>query len=269
MPYIDAHNHLSHSTLEDQVDSILLDCRLQNIEYLLVNSTCPTDWPIIQSLAQSNRSILPHYGVHPWFCDRLPSNWMSLLEHTISKLPCAIGEVGLDGTQRAIQPEQQQEEVFCYQLGLSREHNLPICIHGTRRWHRVLEIVRQERSPRCGMLLHAFSGDINMVNQFVDLGAYFTVSPRAITSVTSKTDTLIRAIPLDRLLLETDSPHQPIRSVITKELPSTNRHSIPSDIITLYTLLADRLQIPLDALQQTLSMNFHTLYKTAFESHVP
>lgn len=263
MTYIDAHNHLSHSSLENQLKSILSECRLQDIQYLLVNSTCPDEWPTIQTLASANSSIIPHYGVHPWYCDHLPANWKNLLEQTIAKAPCAIGEVGLDGTLKGVKPEQKQEEVFCYQLGLSRVNNLPICIHGTRRWHRILELVRRERPPRCGMLLHAFSGDIGIINHFAELGAYFTLSPRTILSTTNKTDALIRAIPIERLLLETDSPHQPIQYINTKVTSTPDRHSIPTDIITLYTLVAKRMEIPLDALRHTLSENFHTLYRTA------
>lgn len=266
MTFIDAHNHLTHPTLQEQISSILLDCELHSIQYLLVNSSSIEDWRSVKTLAQRTSSVLPHFGVHPWYCETLPTNWNKQLNEVVSNMPCAIGEVGLDGTPRGRKTEGLQEKVFSCQLGIAREHNIPICIHGTRRWHRVYEIVRRERPPQCGILLHSFSGDLNIISRFVDIGAYFTLSPRTVQCITSKTDTLIEAIPVDRLLLETDCPHQSIQHISDKGISRPTKLSTPIDIITLYTLLADRLHVPLETLQRTLSMNFHTLYKTALRS---
>lgn len=250
--YIDAHNHLADPQLDESRTNILLECISMSFEGLLVNSTHPADWKRIITLAQSHPIVIPHLGVHPWFCDDLPETWSTLLEKYLSDSRSAIGEIGLDGS-KASASDPLQEEIFTRQLTIARARNIPMSLHGTRRWHRLYNIIHDEGAPDCGFLLHAFNGDTGIARKFLDIGGYFSFGP---TNLTPKVQELLKLLPNDRIFLETDSPkkHSARRSV-----------SSPLNILSLYGTMSNLLGLTTEMLIEAISNNFSKLYRSLLQ----
>jgi TatD DNase family protein len=247
--YIDAHNHLADPQLDESRADILLECVTRRFERLLVNSTHPADWKQIITLAKSHPLVIPHLGVHPWFCDDLPATWSTLLEKYLSDSRSAIGEIGLDGS-KASASDPLQEEVFIRQLNMAQARNIPMSLHGTRRWHRLYNIINGEGAPDCGFLLHAFNGDPGIAHKFLDIGGHFSFGP---TNLAARNQELLKLLPIERIFLETDCPKQ-----------SSARESLnsPLNILSLYDTMSEILGLSREILIEVISNNFNRLYRS-------
>ena len=246
--YIDAHNHLADPQLDESRADILLECVTRRFERLLVNSTHPADWKQIITLAKSHPLVIPHLGVHPWFCDDLPATWSTLLEKYLSDSRSAIGEIGLDGS-KASASDTLQEEIFTRQLTVARTRNIPMSLHGTRRWHRLYNIIHDEGAPDCGFLLHAFNGDTGIARKFLDIGGYFSFGP---TNLTERTQELLKLLPNERFFLETDCP---------KKSSAGDSLNSPLNVLSLYDTISELLGLSTEILIEVISNNFNRLYR--------
>lgn len=246
--YIDAHNHLADSQLDESRTNILLECISMGFEGILVNSTHPADWKRIITLAQSHPIVIPHLGVHPWFCDDLPETWSTLLEKYLSDSRSAIGEIGLDGS-KASASDPLQEEIFTRQLTVARTRSIPMSLHGTRRWHRLYNIIHDEGAPDCGFLLHAFNGDTGIARKFLDIGGYFSFGP---TNLTERTQEVLKLLPNERIFLETDCP---------KKSSTGDSLNSPLNVLSLYDTISELLGLSTEILIEVISNNFNRLYR--------
>lgn len=172
---------------------------------MVVNGSCEADWPQVLDLARQQTLVLPSFGYHPWYVRERSAGWLDSLKRHLDTVPSAIGEIGLD---RWIDDPDvpRQEEMFRAQLRLAAERDLPVSIHCLRAWGRLDAILREEPRPACGFLLHSYGGPAEMVDGFVKLGAYFSLSGYFAHERKSKQRAVFARVPLDRLLLETDAP---------------------------------------------------------------
>lgn len=119
----------------------------------------------------------------------------------------AIGEIGLDYYWEKDQDKRQlQRDVFIRQLALARDLNLPVCIHDREAHGDLLKILQTEGKENRGVV-HCFSGSVEMARELVKLGWYLGVDGPVTYKNAKKGLEVLREIPLDRLLLETDSPY--------------------------------------------------------------
>ncbi len=253
MGFIDAHNHLADKVFQDSRADIIAACLTNGIDRLLVNSTSPLDWPDVFKLSESSSLIIPHFGVHPWYCHKLPSNWITSLESFLDQTPSAIGEIGLDGARNDV-PNSIQEDVFRHQLAIARNRCIPVCLHGVRRWHRIAHLITKDAPPACGFLVHGYKGDADNARKLLNLGAYFSFGT---LQGGAKLNTVLQTLPPNRLLLETDSPYG---------AGSTQKPNTPLTIINLYRNLSEHLKISADKCVELLAANFSNLYSPIIAS---
>lgn len=143
-------------------------------------------------------------GVHPENCYELPENWLLQLEAMLAddKI-CALGEIGLDyhydNTDKVV-----QAEVFEKQLQLAEKLNLPVIIHSRDACEDTMNILKKHK-PRG--VLHCFSGSAETAAEVVKLGMYIGFTGVLTFKNAKKALAACEAVPLDRLLLETDCPY--------------------------------------------------------------
>src|SRR5206468_3835534 len=101
-----------------------------------------------------------------------------------------------------------QEEMFVWQLRLAAERNLPVSIHCLQAWGKLLELLQKEPRPACGFVLHSYGGPREMIPPLMKLGAYFSLPGYFAHERKQKQRETFQAVPLDRLLIETDAPDQ-------------------------------------------------------------
>lgn len=278
MRLFDAHNHLQDEWLLPHLDQIAADLTKVGIAGAVVNGTTPDDWASVSALASRFPWVVPSYGVHPWDCGNRPSDWQGRLESRLATEPRArVGEIGLDrwildsakpddprlaGLRRA--PLDEQKEVFVWQLELAATHNLAASVHCIDAWGALLDTLRQSRRPERGFLLHAYAGSAELVQPFADLGAYFSFNGAFLDSKRENQRNTFKAIPLDRLLVETDAPAMPLRSAWRlynlPARPDTTTVNHPANIAAVYAGLAAFLGLRVDQLAARVEENFSRLF---------
>ncbi len=297
-PLYDAHNHLQSESLAPHLDQIVADLSAEGIAGAVVNGTSPEDWPKVSALASRHSWVVPSYGIHPWDCGNRPADWQDQLRNTFAQsdqlrslqslqseskvgLPTValakVGEIGLDrwmlnrakpddprlaGLRRA--PLDEQLEVFLWQLNLAADQGRAASIHCIDAWGALFEALLTAKLPKQGFLLHAYSGPIEMVKAFADLGAYFSFNGSYLDPKRTNQRETFKSVPMDRLLIETDAPSMPMRNDWNRhnlsESPDGSPLNHPANIGGIYEGLADFLAQPLDALTLQVAQNFQTLF---------
>lgn len=122
-------------------------------------------------------------------------------------------------------------------------------LHGTRRWHRLYNIIHDEGAPDCGFLLHAFNGDTGIARKFLDIGGYFSFGP---TNLTERTQEVLKLLPNERIFLETDCP---------KKSSTGDSLNSPLNVLSLYDTISELLGLSTEILIEVISNNFNRLYR--------
>jgi TatD DNase family protein len=222
----DAHNHLQLIDPESRREAWLAEAKGAGVSRMVVNGTCEADWDEVAHLADRHAEVVPSFGVHPWRLSRRSPRWMEALRERLTAYPVVgVGEIGIDawilgqsseslrrwgGRRGAIEPVPMtaQIDAFLAQWNLAVDLALPVTVHCIQAWGKLLELLRAApRAPR-GFLLHSFGGPLELVNAFADLGAYFGFSGALTLPKRQRQLEVMRVVPLDRLLMETDSPDQ-------------------------------------------------------------
>jgi TatD DNase family protein len=231
---------------------------------MVVNGSSEADWPEVLRLAKLYPAlVLPSFGYHPWYVAERSPHWRQHLEQCLLVERSAVGEIGLDRWKPGLAYDDQ-EETFLWQLSLAAEHNLPVSIHCLKAWGRLHDLLRASARPARGFLLHSYGGPKEMVKPLSDLGAYFSLPGFYAHERKEKQRATFRAVPLDRLLLETDAPDQPLPrgrslySVPGNESAAQLNH--PANLRAVYEFAAELYAMSLEDLAGKMEANFHRLF---------
>ena len=249
----DAHNHLQDSRFDAIRDQVVAEMLESGITRCVVNGTCPDDWPKVAELAaQYPDLIIPSFGLHPW--NKPISNWLEELTHFLDTTPnSCVGECGLDRWIEGYDMELQTE-IFTAQLEIAAKRNLPLSIHCLKAWGTLIEILESHPLPARGFLLHSYGGSAELVPRLTKLGAYFSFSGYFLHPRKAKVIDAFRAVPTDRLLMETDAPDMlPPENVITHPLSEEINH--PSNLKSILKHTSDELDNSL------IDNNFNRLFE--------
>ena len=148
-------------------------------------------------------------GVHPEEVAALPDNYIDILEDLVNnnrQKIVAIGEIGLDYCCSDV-PKEVQQKFFIEQIDLPRKVKLPIVIHSRDAQKDTLDIIKSEDIGSIGGILHCFSGSQEMANEVLANGLYIAIGGVVTFKNAKKIVEVIRNVPLDRLLVETDLPY--------------------------------------------------------------
>jgi TatD DNase family protein len=229
---------------------------------MVVNGACESDWPQVWALARENKMMLPSFGYHPWYLHERTPDWLKNLEKFLDEMPSALGEIGLDRWKPDL-PYENQEAVFLAQLKIAVERNLPVSIHCLQAWGRLLELLQNHPRPGRGFLLHSFGGPAEMIPAFAKLGAYFSFPGYFLQERKLKQRATFRQVPTDRLLVETDAPHQHLPPAkILHPLTSADGQPLnhPANLGAIYAGLAEFLGEKTEALAARVEENFLRLF---------
>lgn len=194
--YVDAHSHLDG--FGDELPEAVWDIAKHDVRTLAVSMDMET-YEVAQAASAHSKLITPAFGIHPNRA-RDYANRLDELDALIASAP-AVGEIGL--CARWAQSDlSAQHKVFNHQLALAVRHSKPVNLHTADMEHEVLAALEGMMPP--SVLIHWYSGPLGLVEQFVQLGCYFTVSVDIMTSEFAREVAL--RIPADRLLTETDGP---------------------------------------------------------------
>jgi len=215
--------------------------------FTLTVTTTPKAWLRNHELASATRHVRAALGLHPQLvADR--ANEIRLWEELLPRSRY-VGEVGLDAGPRFYKSFETQKEIFAHVLSLcSAAGNKIITTHSVRATKVVLDMIEQYMPPTRGrMVLHWFTGTTAEAKRAVDLGCYFSVNAEMLGN--EKRAAITKALPLDRILTETDGPF-----TLTAAGPTT-----PSDVWIAVEGLASLHGIPPTDMSTTIMRNLKNL----------
>ncbi len=205
MRYIDSHCHLHDDRIIHDMPHIIDRAARAGVDHMVTCSTMESNFQTTARLAESYKSVLPCYGIHPWFLDSRSPGWQEVLAEQAGSGPWGIGETGLDFMDKTAD-QDLQIKVFKYHLELALEFERPINIHIRKAWDGLIRILKKTGPLKTPGLIHSYSGSADMASVLEKYNLYLSFSGSVTRPNAKKTVKALGAVSMERLLLETDSP---------------------------------------------------------------
>ena len=248
MKFTDTHAHIFNEYFSD-FGKVIEDAK-NNSVYKIINAT--TSFENIEEVLDTSKkypNIYACIGLHP---EDLVKDYTKLEKYIVdnsnNKKLVAIGEIGLDYYYTK-ENKKEQIELFEYQLSLAEKYGLPVVVHSREA---TLDTINSLKKFKVEGVIHCFSGSLETANILINMGFYIGVGG-VMTFKNSKIDTIIKEIPLDRIILETDSPY------LTPE-PFRKYSNEPKYIKTIAEYLANLKNISLEEVSRVTEKNVSDLY---------
>ncbi|XP_073153036.1 uncharacterized protein [Henckelia pumila] len=204
----DSHCHLQDSRILNLSSKLIKEALDTGVAHFAVNGVSEKDWHLVKEMNDSYPCVIPNFGLHPWFIRERTPAWLATLKEYLASTPAAaVGEIGLDKGSVGKQIDfTDQAEVFRQQLQLAKELKRPASVHCVRAFGDLLDILKSTGPFPAGLVLHSYLGSAEMVPELSELGAYFSFSGFLMSMKESKARKMVKSVPRERILLETDAP---------------------------------------------------------------
>ena len=250
---IDSHCHLDHEPLFNNIEDILKRSKDVGIEKLLTICTTLKSFIKIKQLVKIDDIIYGTYGIHPHEAknDKVTAK-LIIDEINENEKIIGIGETGLDFYYNYSDKTDQITSLEEH-IKASIELNIPLIIHSRNAENETLEIFNKYKNHDLKILMHCFTGSKKFAENLLDLNAYFSAS--GIITFKNSTDLqeTFKFIPLDKILIETDSPY-------LAPVPNRGKENEPSFVKYTATKLADIKEVSKSQLIKSTTSNFNKLF---------
>lgn len=257
MKLIDSHCHLNYAGLAERQEEVLANARKRGIAGFLNISTRQSEWGEVVGAAERNDDVWASIGVHPHEADAHPDlGAAALADAAAHPRVIAIGECGLDyyydKSDRSAQLERFQAHIEA-----ARATGLPLVVHTREAEADTAEILSREvgKGGVAGVL-HCFTGSADLARTALGLGFYISISGIVTFKNAKDLQEVAKAIPQDRLLVETDSP-------FLAPVPHRGQTCEPAFVADTAAFLSDLRDEPLDELAEATTANFFKLFGKA------
>lgn len=203
----DSHAHLDSRKFDRDRHRILKNAKADGLSYIMnVGADLGSSIKSI-NLAEKYDMIYASVGVHPHDVKDMDDDTIELLKALSAKDKVkAIGEIGLDFHYDR-SPRDVQRKWFKKQIDLAKEVNLPIIIHDREANGEVFEILTENEVWDVGCVMHCYSGSAELAKEYIKRGIYISIAGPVTFNNARKTHEVVKEIPLEWLLIETDSPY--------------------------------------------------------------
>ena len=257
--FVDSHCHLdrlSDQTHGGDIAATLAAARAAHVSQFLAVAVTLDGMPQLAAISRQHQDVAISAGLHPLHhSDNEPS--VADIKDTAEQYGAvAIGETGLDYHYRDSVPIEVQHERFKRHLIAARELELPVIIHTREAKEETLALLREYSDPRVGGVLHCFTEDLAMAREAVRLGFYISLSGIITFRNAAPLRELARQLPLDRLLIETDSPY-------LAPVPHRGKPNEPAWVVQVAECIAQERGISVDEVAMQTTANFYQLFRAA------
>lgn len=205
---IDSHSHFDDDSFLTDREVALARAQSVGVIGQIVPAVSASWWYRLREVCDQYSGLYPAYGLHPLYLPEHRQEHLDQLAHWIEQeQPVAVGECGLDYWVAELD-KSEQERLFIAQLHLAREVHLPVIIHARRSVEEVLKQLRRV-SGSYGVV-HSFAGSEVQARQLIERGFYLSFGGPITYPRANKLRRLVQTLPLENILLETDSPDQPL-----------------------------------------------------------
>lgn len=252
---VDSHCHLDFPDLANRLPEVLQQMDQHGVGAAVCIGVNLEDFPNVLLLAESDRRLYATVGVHPEYTDVEDPDLARLVALAQHPKVIGIGETGLDYYWHKDKPEWQRQR-FRTHIRAAIACDKPLIVHTRDSAADTLEILREEGASTVGGVMHCFTENWEIARQALDLGFYLSFSG----IVTFKNALIVKDVakqsPLDRLLVETDSPY-------LAPVPYRGKKNEPAYVRHVAEEIASLRGVSLEAIGKASTDNFFTLFKTA------
>jgi len=203
----ETHCHLDVAEFDGDRDAVIERARAAGVGCQLIPAIDAANWPKIRRLCADHADLLPAYGLHPLMLDRHRDEHLVQLEEWLQHGDAvAVGECGLDYYVEDLDRDLQQH-YFDAQLQLAKRFDLPLILHARRAVEDVTLALRRVGGLRG--VVHSFSGSEEQARQLFELGFCIGIGGPVTYERARRIRRVVTDMPIEHLLLETDSPDQP------------------------------------------------------------
>ncbi|HTU11084.1 MAG TPA: TatD family hydrolase [Allosphingosinicella sp.] len=255
--FVDSHCHLNYKGLVEDQQAVLARARAAGVDRMLNISTRASEWDAVIAVAERESDVMASVGIHPHEADVHPDvETATLVEKAAHPKVIGIGESGLDyyydHSDRA-----RQRDSFRNHIAAARDTQLPLIVHTRDAEEDTLEILGEEMGKGAyPALIHCFTASQDFADKVLALGLYISISGIVTFKNAKDLQEAARTVPLDRLLVETDSP-------FLAPVPHRGRPCEPAFVADTARFLADLRGEPLETLAAATSANFYRLFSKA------
>jgi TatD DNase family protein len=205
VPLIDTHAHVHYDRFDDDRAEVLQRAQEAGVERIInIGYDLPSSRASV-ALAQEHADVWATVGIQPHYAQETTADHLAQIECMLAEpRVVALGEIGLDYHHNRA-PADAQHDLFCQQLAIARRHGMPVVIHTREAQADTLAVLR-DAAQGMQIIMHAFSGDWAYAEECLDLQAYLSLAGPVTFLKATELHDVAQRVPLDRLLIETDSP---------------------------------------------------------------
>lgn len=245
--FIDTHSHLTDNYVSGNLSDVLDRADKADVKVIICPSADPDDVQNAVSIAETHKNIFATTGIHPEYAGIDATKYLT---DAILKHPkvIGIGEIGLDYHECTARRDAQIK-LFEQQLNLAKKYNLPVAIHTRDAEEDTAAILTSDYHG----VMHCFTSSWNLAKTMLDRGFYFSASGILTFKNAAEIRETFSKIPLDRLVIETDSPY-------CAPVPHRGKVCEPAFVVETAKVLAEVKNVPLTRLEDILKQNTKHLY---------
>jgi len=256
---VDSHCHLDFPDLAQRLPELLENMARNDVGCAVCIGVNLEDFPGVLRLAESHSNLYATVGVHPEYTEVQEPSEQTLIELATHPKVIAIGETGLDYYWQKDQPEWQRER-FRRHIRAARRSGLPLVIHTRESAQDTLAVMREAGAEQAGGVMHCFTESWEVAEGALELGFYISFSGIVTFKNATALKEVARRVPLERLLVETDSPY-------LAPMPHRGKTNEPAYVRHVAAHVAELRGMALEDLAAASTDNFFTLFAKASRGH--
>ena len=250
--FVDSHCHLDFPELRAELPQLLDAMREHAVTHALCIAVEMNAWPQVHALAAEHDNLYASVGVHPDYADTPEPTVELLVAKAAEPKIVAIGETGLDYYRLEGDLEWQRQR-FRTHIRAAREARRPLVIHTRAAAADTIAIMRDERADECGGVMHCFTETWDVAAAALDLGFHISFSGIVTFKNAVALKDVARRVPLERMLIETDSPY-------LAPSPHRGKRNQPAWVAHVAAEIARLRDVPVETIAAATSHNFFHLF---------
>jgi len=256
----DSHCHLDYPNLYNQLDDVVSRAEFNLVIYLLTICTTLESFEKIKLIVKRYKNIYGTFGIHPHEAKNytnIDSRFIYELKNKYKKI-IGIGETGLDFYYNHSDKETQKKS-FVEHITAASQLNIPVIVHSRNAETETYEIIKSEKkNSNLKVLIHCFTGSKDFARKLLDINCYISVSGIITFKNSTELSDTISSIPIENLLVETDSPY-------LAPIPYRGKSNEPSYIVHTVEKLSQIKNVSKEYVMSSTTNNFKKLCKCVFK----
>lgn len=253
MKLIDTHTHLFVEAFDEDRTEVMSRAREAGVSQFLLPNIDVESISRVEEMCAAESDCFPMMGLHPCSVGKGFRDDLRIVKEALDRNPCvAVGEIGIDLYWDKTYLKEQQEALKI-QCEWAKELSLPVVIHARESFDEIFEVIDEVNDERLTGVFHCFTGSVEQGRRILDYGGFKMGLGGVLTFKKSGLDAVIKELPMDAFVLETDSPY-------LAPTPYRGKRNESSYVINVAQKMADVYEVRLEAIAEATTKNAKTLF---------